>query len=166
MTDFIAAYTSLAALPATPLCGATIGSGGCASTLPSGVYASSGASIGVTGNLTLDGGGDSNARFVFQAASTITTAAQVTAGLPGSQIILINGAKASNVWWLAGTATTIGTYSIFNGNVLEGSASAAAITMGTGSTSCGRLLTKGAAITFDNSIASVPGNAFAPPGCQ
>ena len=53
-------------------------------TLTPGVY-NSASSIGVTGILTLNGGGDPNAVFVFQAGSTLTTAS-------ASRIELTNGA--------------------------------------------------------------------------
>ncbi len=178
MADMKAAYNSLlpANLPGATVLGCgTIGSNGgagvligCAgnATLPPGVYISATAStIGVTGTLTLDGQGDSNARFVFQAPSTLTTAAGAI-GAPGSQIVLINGAKASNVWWQVGSSATIGTYAIFNGNILADTS----ITLGTSSTSCGRLLagaiTASGAFTFDTNVVSVPGNASAPASCQ
>jgi hypothetical protein len=116
--------------------------------------------------LTLDGGGDSNAQFVFQAPSALTTAAGAPL-TPGSQIVLINGAKASNVWWWVGGsgAATIGTYAIFNGNVLG----SGAIVMGTTASSCGRLLAGalGAGnFVFDTNVVSVPGHPNAPAGCQ
>lgn len=168
--DLLAAYNSImpANLPGATVLGCgTIGTGGgagagvgCAgnSTLPPGVYISATAStIGVTGVLTLDGQGDANSRFVFQAPSALTTAAGAP-GTPGSDIRLINGAKASNVWWQVGSSATIGTYAIFQGNVLADTA----ITMGTNSTSCGRLLagavTASGAFTFGANVVSVPGN--------
>ena len=176
--DLLAAYNSIipANLPGATVLGCgTIGTGGgaggligCAgnATLPPGVYISATAStIGVTGVLTLDGGGDANSRFVFQAPSALTTAAGAP-GVPGSQIVLINGAKASNVWWQVGSSATIGTYALFLGNVLADTA----ITMGTGSTSCGRLLagavTASGNFVFDSNVVSVPGNASAPASCQ
>jgi hypothetical protein len=178
MADLKTAYNSIlpANLPGATVLGCgTIGSNGgagalvgCAgnATLPPGVYISAtSSSIGVTGTLTLDGQGDSNARFVFQAPSTLTTAAGAI-GAPGSQIVLINGAKASNIWWQVGSSATIGTYAIFNGNILADTS----ITLGTSSTSCGRLLagaiTASGAFTFDTNIVSVPGNASAPAGCK
>jgi hypothetical protein len=176
--DLLAAYNSIipANLPGATVLGCgTIGSGGgagglvgCAgnATLPPGVYISATAStIGVTGVLTLDGQGDANSRFVFQAPSALTTAAGAP-GVPGSEIRLINGAKASNVWWQVGSSATIGTYALFRGNVLADTT----ITMGTGSTSCGRLLagavTASGQLVFDSNVVSVPGNASAPAGCQ
>lgn len=165
-----ATYLSLmpANLPGATVLGCgTIGTGGgagagigCAgnATLPPGVYISATAStIGVTGVLTLDAQGDPNAQFIFQAPSALTTAAGAP-GVPGSQIVLINGAKASNVWWQVGSSATIGTYAIFQGNILADTS----ITMGTSATSCGRLLagavTASGAFTFDSNVVSVPGN--------
>jgi hypothetical protein len=176
--DLNTAYLNLmpAKLPGATVLGCgTIGASGGAGTLvgcagnatiPPGVYISAtSSSIGVTGVLTLDGQGDSNARFVFQAPSTLTTAAGAV-GAPGSQIVLINGAKASNVWWQVGSSATIGTYAVFNGNILADTS----ITMGTSSTSCGRLLagavTTSGAFTFDSNVISVPGNSSAPAGCK
>ena len=127
-----------------------------------GVYTSN-TSILITGELTLDAQNDPNARFVFQSASTVGSAD----GAPGTQtrILLINGAKASNVWWQAGTSVTLGTQSVWQGNILA----SADITMKTGATSCGRLFagafTSGAFV-FDSNVVSVPGNVNAPPSCQ
>jgi hypothetical protein len=128
-----------------------------------GVYQSL-TSIMITGDLTLDAQGNPNAVFVFQSSSTVGTAD----GAPGThtRILLVNGAKASNVWWQAGSSATLGSYSEFNGNILA----AFNITMKTQATSCGRLMagawTGGAgAFVFDSNVVSVPGNAFAPASC-
>ena len=166
--DLRAAYNSItpANLPGATVLGCgTIGTGGgagilvgCAgnATLAPGVYISTSAStIGVTGVLTLDGQGNANATFVFQAPSALTTAAGAP-GVPGSVIRLINGAKAANVWWQVGSSATIGTYCQFQGNVLADTS----ITMGTGATSYGRLLagavTASGAFAFDSNVVSVP----------
>jgi hypothetical protein len=179
MADLVAAYNSItpANLPGATVLGCgTIGSAGgagagvgCAgnATLPPGVYISATAStIGVTGVLTLDGKGDENARFVFQAPSALTTAAGAP-GAPGSQIVLIGGAKASNVWWQVGSSATIGTFSDMQGNVLADTS----VTMGTDSKSCGRMLagavTNTGLIALQGAaVASVPGNTSAPAACQ
>ena len=63
----------------------------------------------MTGTLTLDGGGDPNATFVFQAGSGLTTAGNV---------VLINGALARNVYWQVGSSATIGTGSQWQGNII------------------------------------------------
>jgi len=148
-------------------CG-TIGTGGgagagigCASnaTLPAGVYISaSNSTINVTGDLTLDGGGDPNALFVLQAPSALTTAVS-------SRILLTNGAKASNVFWFVGSSASLLTGTEFNGNILA----SASITMGTGATSCGRLLAGAegsGSFTFLANTVSVPGHPNAPVSCQ
>ncbi|MDA8329293.1 MAG: ice-binding family protein [Betaproteobacteria bacterium] len=178
MADLKTAYNSItpANLPGATVLGCgTIGTGGgagsgigCAgnATLPPGVYISAtNSTIGVTGTLTLDGKGNTNSMFIFQTPSALTTAAGAS-GAPGSTIVLINGAKASNVFWQVGSSATIGTYALFQGNILADTS----ITMGTSSSSCGRLLagaiTTSGAFTFDTSDVSVPGNPSAPSTCQ
>ncbi|HUW75173.1 MAG TPA: ice-binding family protein [Gallionella sp.] len=126
-----------------------------------GVYQSK-TSIMITGDLTLDAQGNPDAVFVFQSSSSVGTAAGGPTPANRTRILLINGAKASNVWWQAGTSATLGLYSEFQGNILA----SADITMKTGATSCGRLLagafTSGAFV-FDSNVVSVPGQPFAPP---
>jgi len=129
-----------------------------------GVYQSL-TSILITGDLTLDAQGDPNAVFVFQSSSTVGTAAGAASPGAHTRILLINGAKASNVWWQAGTSATLGTNTEFQGNILA----AASITMTTGASSCGRLLAgafTAGAFVFDSNVVSVPGNVNAPPTCQ
>ena len=129
-----------------------------------GVYTSS-TSILITGDLTLDAQGDPNARFVFQSSSTVGAAAGAATPGTHTRILLINGAKASNVWWQAGSAATLGTASEWQGNILA----AGDVTMETGASSCGRLFagafTTGAFV-FDSNLVSVPGHPSAPPACQ
>lgn len=129
-----------------------------------GVYQSK-TSILITGDLTLDGQGDPNASFIFQSSSTVGAAAGAPSPGPRTRILLINGAKASNVYWQAGSSATLGTNAQWQGNILAG----ADITMVTGASSCGRLFagafTSGAFV-FDSNVVSVPGNASAPPTCQ
>lgn len=122
-----------------------------------GVYTSN-TSILITGDLTLDAQGDSNATFIFQSASTVGT-------MPAARILLVGGAKASNVYWQAGSAATLQTNTTWNGNILAYSD----ITMVNGTSSCGRLFagafTDGAFV-FDSNHVSVPGNVNAPGGCE
>ncbi|MHB8624514.1 MAG: ice-binding family protein [Sulfuricaulis sp.] len=129
-----------------------------------GVYQST-TSILITGDLTLDAQGNPDAVFVFQSSSTVGTAAGAASPGVHTRILLINGAKASNVWWQAGTSATLGTFSAFQGNILA----SASITMNTGATSCGRLLAgafTAGAFVFDANVVSVPGNVNAPASCQ
>ena len=104
--DLTAAYNTLAGLPCPPANAIVADLGG--TTKPAGVYCSA-SSIGITGDLTLDGGGDPNATFVFQAGSSLTTA---------GNILLINGAQAKNVYFQVGSSATIGTGSQIKGNIL------------------------------------------------
>jgi len=129
-----------------------------------GVYQST-TSILITGDLTLDARGDSDAEFIFQSSSTVGTADGVASPGVHTRILLMNGAKASNVYWQAGTSATIGVQSEFQGNIL----SSASITLKTGASSCGRLLAGGftaGAFVFDSNVVSVPGNASAPASCK
>lgn len=122
-----------------------------------GVYQST-TSILITGDLTLDAQGNPDAVFVFQSSSTVGTAVN-------ANILLVNGARASNVWWQAASSATLGGGTSFQGNLLAG----ASITMGLNATSCGRLLagafTTGAFV-LDSNVISVPGNVSAPPSCR
>jgi hypothetical protein len=129
-----------------------------------GVYQST-TSILITGDLTLDAQGDPNAVFIFQSSSTVGSAAGAASPGAHTRILLINGAKASNVWWQVGTSATLGTNSEWQGNILA----SADVTMTTGATSCGRLFAgafTAGAFVFDSNVVSVPGNVNAPAGCQ
>jgi hypothetical protein len=117
-------------------------------------------SIFITGDLTIDAQGNASAVFIFQSSSTVGTAA-------GARILLVNGAKASNIFWQAASSATIGTNAIWQGNFLA----ASDITMNTGATSCGRLwagawVGGSGAFVFDSNVVSVPGSPSAPGGCQ
>lgn len=123
-----------------------------------GVYQSL-TSILITGDVTLDAQGDPNAVFIFQSSSTIGT-------LGGAdRILLVGGAKASNVWWWAGSAATLGTGTLWQGNILASDD----VTMLVGASSCGRLFAGAStdgAFVLNNNVVSVPGNSSAPPTCQ
>ena len=106
-------------------------------TLVSGVY--TGASLGLTGTVTLDAHGDPNAVFVFQSASTLITATSST-------VALVNGASACNVFWQVGSSVTLGTNSVFVGNILA----LTSVSATTGAKITGRLLARNAAVTLDN----------------
>ena len=138
--DLLVLYNTVIGLP----CGTVVGTadiGG--SVLPAGVYCS-GSTIGVTGNLTLDGGGDPNATFVFQAGSSLTGV---------GNIILINGAQAQNVYWANGAAATIGVGSAWQGNILAVSS----ITLNDNVTLLGRALTRIGAVTLgNNNVITLP----------
>jgi hypothetical protein len=114
-------------------------------TLGPGVYTSSSSLAIDAGDLTLDAGGDVNAVWIFQMGSTLTTTS-------GRQVILTNGAKAANVFWLVGSSATLGTSSVFKGNIFA----LASITATTGAVIEGRLLARTAAVTLDTNIVTLP----------
>jgi hypothetical protein len=123
-----------------------------------GVYTSI-TSILITDDITLDGQGDPNAVFVFQSASSLTTADGAPSPGAHTRVLLTNGTKASNVWWQVASSATIGSYSEFQGNILA----AYDITMKTGATACGRSMAGAwvdgyGAFVFDSNVVSVPGN--------
>ena len=143
LTDFNAAYDALAPKPldcdgAHTLLSTITGP----VTLLPGVYCTPAALTG-TGVLTLDGGGNSNAIWIFK----IGSGTPPTGALTGTDfsVVLVNGGQPCNVFWWVAQAVTM-TNSNFMGTILAG----AAITSTggpTGGTFAGRALAK-AAVTL------------------
>jgi type VI secretion system secreted protein VgrG len=139
--DALSAYGILAGeLFNTDLTGQDLGT----LVLTPGVYFFS-SSAQLTGTLTLNGNGDSNARFDFQIGSTLTTASS-------SSILLINGAQAGNVFWQVGSSATLGTDTSFDGSILADQS----ITLNAGANMDGRALALNAAVTLDDNVITVP----------
>jgi hypothetical protein len=139
--DLTAAYNVLAGLPCSASNAIVANLGG--TTKPAGVYCTA-TGIGVTGTLTLDGGGDPNATFVFQAGTSLTTAGNV---------VLINGAQAKNVYWQIGSSATIGTASQWQGNILA----LTSITLVDNANLIGRALARNGAVTLGtNNVITLP----------
>lgn len=152
--DFSAAYDE-ASLRATNLC--TLVSGDLAdpqAVCPNGVtpgpiygpglykFAATGFGIGVGRTITLDAKGNPNAVFIFQTDNEFTTGT-------GSIVVLAGKAKAKNVFWVVGSAATLGVSSQFKGTVI---ANSAAVTINGGTSLLptlveGRLFSRGAAAT-------------------
>jgi len=109
-------------------------------TLTSGVYTST-SSLANSGDLTLDAQGNQNAVFIFQIASTLITGS-------GSHVILANGALACNVFWQVGSSATLGTNSVFAGNIMA----LTSITITTGVNLEGRALARNGAVTLDSDV--------------
>lgn len=131
--ELSAAMTTLSGLgPGTPdslLGGLTLGPG---------VYSSS-STMGLTGNLTLNGGGNANAVWVFIVGSSLTTAS-------GSNVSVINTGSGASVYWVIGAGSAVlGSDSTFMGNILANES----ISLGTNvNDPCGRLLTQVASVTL------------------
>jgi Ice-binding-like/Bacterial Ig-like domain len=109
-------------------------------TFTAGVYKST-SSLALSGDVTLDAQGDSSAVFIFQISSTLTTGS-------GSHVVLAHGASACNVFWQVGSSATLGTNSVFNGNILA----LTSITITTGVHMQGRALARNGAVTLDTNV--------------
>ena len=140
-TDLTTAYNDAAGR--TPVTTIPTELGG--STLTHGVYSSASGTFGITGALTLDGQGDSNAVFIFQMATTLTTAT-------GSSVVLINGAQACNVFWQVGSSATLGGSTSFRGSILA----LTSVTLVTSTTVEGRVLARNGAVTLDTNTITRP----------
>ncbi|MCU1580074.1 MAG: hypothetical protein JWP19_2278 [Rhodoglobus sp.] len=147
--DLVAAYTVLSNLvPTNDLGPALVDLTG--SSLVAGTYRAG--SLALTGNLTLDGAGNVDAVWVFQADSSLTTA-------NGSTVTLIGGAQACNVYWKVGSSATLnggsGGATLFVGTILAD----ASISVGDEVTIDGRLLASAGAagaVTLIDDVITTP----------
>lgn len=96
-----------------------------------------------TNGVTLDCQGNSSAVFIFQIGQDLTVGS-------GAVVTLSNGCQASNIFWQVGGQATLGTTSVFNGNIL----SKTLIAMQTGAALCGRTLAQ-TAVTLDSNHISI-----------
>jgi PKD repeat protein len=110
-------------------------------TLAPGVY-KWGTGVLIPTDVTLSGGPDDV--WIFQIPGTLDIAS-------GKQVILSGGAQAKNIFWQVAGATTLGTYSTFNGNILA----ATNIALQTGATLNGRALAQ-TAVTLDANTVTIP----------
>ena len=114
-------------------------------TLTPGLYKSTSSLEISSGDLTLDAKGDTNAVFIFQIGSTLTTTA-------ARQVILRGGAQAANIYWQVGSSATLGSISIFKGNILA----LTSIALQNGAAVEGRLLARTAGVTLDSNTITLP----------
>ncbi len=148
-SDNTTAYNDLAGDPCTANISTDLG------TLPPlvpGVYCFT-SSAQLTGTLTLNGGGNTNAVWVFKIGSTLTTASN-------SSVMIENGGQQCNVFWQVGSSATLGTGTTFIGNIFA----LASITLNTGTTLSGRALAQTGAVTLDANTVSVTACAVPPVG--
>lgn len=145
--DLIVLYDQLMALTATG--DETVRAGNSltygSETLGPGVYIQTGA-INVTGDLTLDAGGDPNALFVFRSDGALTTGV-------GAKVILTGEATSANVWFVTQGAASTAADAIFRGNMLTNQA---AVSTGAGTQLEGRMLAINGAPSIDTSILTAP----------
>jgi hypothetical protein len=126
-------------------------------TLFPGVYKAASGTFLITGSdLTLDAQGNASAVWVFQMAMSLSV------GDPGTprNVILANGAQATNVYWQVGSAATIngagggtmvGTIIAASGVTFSTAGNAAITTLN------GRALGLNASVTMVNTVINVPG---------
>ncbi|MDA3884669.1 MAG: ice-binding family protein [Candidatus Delongbacteria bacterium] len=117
-----------------------------------GLYKFTGTAEITAGNLTFDAQNDSNAVFIMMVATGLNTAS-------GTEVILINKARAENIFWQVGTSAALGTYSIFKGTIMADQS----VTMGTGASIEGRLLASIAAVTIDACTITLPASEIEVP---
>lgn len=139
--DLVTAYNDAAGK--TPVTTIPTELGG--TTLTGGTYNSASGTFSLTGNLTLNGGGDPTSVWVFQMGSTLTTAT-------GSSVTLSGGAQSCNVFWQVGSSATLGGSTTFRGSILA----LTSITLVTGATIDGRALARNGAVTLDTNTITVP----------
>jgi hypothetical protein len=90
--------------------------------------------------------GSSTDVWIFQIAGTLNIAS-------AKQVILSGGAQAKNIYWQVAGATTLGTTSVFNGNILAKTN----IAIQTGATLNGRAMAQ-TAVTLDKNSVNLPPN--------
>lgn len=132
--DLVTAYNDAAGRPVTANHTALGGL-----TLVGGVYNAGGATLDLTGTLTLDGQNDPNSVWIFQATSDLVTAS-------ASSVSLENGAQACNVFWQVTTSATLGSGSTFVGTIMA----MTSITMADDVTVNGRALARDGTVTLIN----------------
>ncbi len=140
--DMQTAYTNLAGRIPTSAATTNVGGGILTGlTLTPGVYRW-GSAVTIPTDLTLNG--SATDIWIFQVSGTLDISS-------GKKVILKGGAQASNIFWQVAGATTLGTGSTFNGNILDKTN----IAMLTGATLNGRALAQ-TAVTLQKNIVSIP----------
>ena len=131
--DLVTAYAAVAARTG----GATLAGALAGATVSPGLHTIAGAASNTT-TLTLDGGGNPNAVFVFQVNGALAFAA-------GSHVVLTNGAQASRVFWQVNGAGAIGANADFAGTLMA----LDAVAVGNSSVVNGRAFARNGALTLD-----------------
>jgi len=148
--DLMVAYNQLNSDIPTFFPGPVLGNG---QVLTAGVYFFP-AAVSLVTDLYLDAQGDANAVFIFQIGGAFSTAAS-------SQVILINGALAANIFWKVEGAVPMAAGTVMRGTIISNNA---AISMGVGGILEGRALSTTGAVSIYGSLAYVlPGGSIVLP---
>jgi autotransporter-associated beta strand protein len=138
-SDTVMAYNTLAGEPVTTiLTGVNLGG----LTLTPGVYQFA-SSAQLTGTLKLDNTLNPAGAYVFEIGTTLTTAS--------SSAVLLLGAADPNIFWQVGTSATLGTGTVFDGNILA----EVSITFGPGAS-----LATGRALAIKGAVTMAGGNTI------
>jgi hypothetical protein len=109
----------------------------------------------LTGVLRLDAQGSPTAQWLFKVTSALTTASDAA-------VVLVNGGTqcTNNITWQIGSSATVGSGSIFLGNIIANTS----ITLATGANSTGSLYAHTGAVTMDsNKVSTCNGSQIPPP---
>jgi hypothetical protein len=136
-------YDNLHSLTATITNHLSVLGGG--ETLIPGVYTIAGATSTV-GTINFDAGGNPDALFVIRIGAAFSAAAS-------TKMVLLNGAKASNIFWVVEGAASMGASNILKGTVIT---NGGAISMGSGGDLEGRLFAIVGAVSFSSGTAVIP----------
>ena len=131
--DVATIYQDLMDMPGGIAHALTFGGG---ETLLPGVYDVTGAAS-IAGTLTLDGENDPNSIFIIRSTGAFTTQAITT------DVVLINGASANNIFWVSQVAMSTGANTTMKGTLVS---FAGAITLGAGTVFEGRIFTLSGAL--------------------
>jgi gliding motility-associated-like protein len=146
--DLAVLYNDLNTSVATFFPGAALGSG---QVLTPGVYSiATGATL--TADLTLDAQGDPNAVFIIRVNGGLTTAAS-------SEVILLDGALACNVFWQVEGDVAIGPNSVMKGNIVANNSD---IDIDASTSFEGRAFSTSGMITIDDILSYTPAGCGAP----
>lgn len=140
--DLTAAYNDAAGRTLNPI-GVAGNLGG--QTLSPGLYKSTGTLEITAGDLTLDAGGDPDAVWIFQIASSFNMST-------GRKVVLANGAEAGNIFWQVGSGATLGTDVVMKGTIMAQTQ----VTMATGSTLDGRAMALSENVTLQQNTINLP----------
>ncbi len=143
-TDLSLIYNDLINIPTTSAHPLIFGSG---EILGPGVYAVAGA-MSIADTLRLNGQGLTNPLFIMKCVGAFNTGA-------GTVVILTNGAKPENVFWLAQDAIGLGANTTLQGTMIS---NAGAVAAGANCKITGRMFTKLGAVAFGPGIISTPVN--------